>query len=165
MKKNVTRLVFLILSLFAISSFANDVKYEMNFTKDTFCEIRKIKLYQNPIWASKIDLKNGKSIFFCSPKSMFEFYYNEEKWEKFGVKNLVDFKDILVTDYKTLKIINATKAFYVYGSNKISPAGDDLAVFESKNDAINYLENNNGKRILSFTEVKNSLIRLLNGRI
>lgn len=165
MKRNVTRLVFLILSLFAISSFANDVKYEMNFTKDTFCEIRKIKLYQNPIWASKIDLKNGKSIFFCSPKSMFEFYYNEEKWEKFGVKDLVDFKNILATDYKTLKIIDATKAFYVYGSNKISPAGDDLAVFESKNDAINYLENNNGKRILSFTEVKNSLIRLLNGRI
>lgn len=165
MRKNIVSIIFLILSLFASLSFANEVKYEMNFTKDTSCEIRKIKLYQNPIWASKIDFKNGKSAFFCSPKSMFEFYYNEEKWEKFEIKSDADFQNILVTDYKSVKIIDATKAFYVYGSNKISPAGDDLAVFESKNDAIDYLESNNGKRILSFTEVKNSLIRLLNGRI
>lgn len=165
MKKNIVSIIFLIVNLFAISSFANNIKYEMNFTKDTTCEIRKIKLYQNPIWASKIDLKNGKSVFFCSPKSMFEFYYNEEKWVKFEVKDIVDFQNILVTDYKTSKIIDATKAFYVYGSNKTSPSGDDLVVFESKDDAMNYFETNNGKRILSFTEVKNSLIRLLNGRI
>jgi copper chaperone NosL len=165
MKKNIVSIIFLILSLFASSSFANEVKYEMNFTKDTSCEIRKIKLYQNPIWASKIDFKNGKSVFFSSPKSMFEFYYNEEKWIKFEVKSDTEFQNILVTDYKTMKIIDAKNAFYVYGSNKTSPAGDDLAVFESKNDAINFLESNNGKRILSFTEVKNSLIRLLNGRI
>jgi nitrous oxide reductase accessory protein NosL len=165
MKKSLLSIIFLVFSLFAISSFANEIKYEMNFTKDTSCEIRKIKLYQNPVWASKIDFKNGKSAFFCSPKSMFEFYYDEEEWVSHEIKSLSDFQNILVTDYKTLKIIDATKAFYVYGSNKISPAGDDLAVFESKDDAINYLENNNGKRILSFIEVKNSLIRLLNGRI
>ena len=165
MKKNLLKIAFLFFALFAISSFANEIKYEMNFTKETACEIRKIKLYENPVWASKIDLKDGKSVFFCSPKSMFEFYYNQEKWEIFGIKDISDFQNILVTDYKTLKIIDATKAFFVYGSNKTSPSGDDLVVFESKENAQNYAQNNNGKRILSFTEVKNSLIRLLNGRI
>jgi copper chaperone NosL len=165
MKKNLLKIAFLFFALFTISSFANETKYEMNFTKETACEIRKIKLYENPVWASKIDLKDGKSVFFCSPKSMFEFYYNQEKWETFGIKDISDFQNILVTDYKTLKIIDATKAFFVYGSNKTSPSGDDLVVFESKENAQNYAQNNNGKRILSFTEVKNSLIRLLNGRI
>ena len=165
MKKRLLNIVILFFALFAASSFANEIKYEMNFTKETSCEIRKIKLYENPIWASKIDLKDGKNVFFCSPKSMFEFYYNEEKWQTFGIKDISDFQNILVTDYKTLKIIDARKAFFVYGSNKISPSGDDLVVFESKEDAVNYLQNNNGKRILSFIEVKNSLIRLLNGRI
>lgn len=152
--------------LFFISClFANEIKFDMNFTKDTSCEIRKIKLYQNPIWASKIEFKNGKNAFFCSPKSMFEFYFNEEKWKVFEIQSLSDFTNILVTDYKTSKIVDAKKAFFVYGSSKISPAGDDLVAFESKEDASNYLQNNNGKRIFSFDEVKNSLVRLLNGRI
>ena len=64
-----------------------------------------------------------------------------------------------------LSKVDAKKAFFVYGSSKISPAGDDLVAFESKEDASNYSQNNNGKRIFSFSEVKNSLIRLLNGRI
>ena len=164
MKKSILGL-FIVFGLFIISSFANEIKYELNFTKETSCEIRKIKLYENPSWASKIDLKDGRSIFFCSPKSMFEFYYTEDKWSAFGIKSLSDFQNILVTDYKTLKIIDVQNAFFVCGSNKTSPAGDDLVAFESKEDASNYLQNNNGKRIFSFSEVKNSLIRLLNGRI
>ena len=160
MKKIILGVLFFISCL-----FANEIKFDMNFTKDTSCEIRKIKLYQNPIWASKIEFKNGKNAFFCSPKSMFEFYFNEEKWKVFEIQSLSDFTNILVTDYKTSKIVDAKKAFFVYGSSKISPAGDDLVAFESKEDASNYLQNNNGKRIFSFSEVKNSLIRLLNGRI
>ena len=165
MKRKLLNIIILFFTLFAITSFANEIKYEMNFTKETTCEIRKIKLYENPVWASKIDLNDGKSIFFSSPKSMFEFYYNEEKWQTFGIKDISDFQNILVTDYKTLRIIDAKKAFFVYGSNKISPAGDDLVAFDSKENAQNYAQYNNGKRILSFIEVKNSLIRLLNGRI
>ena len=165
MKKSLVGILFLVFGLFLVSAFADDIKYDMNFTKETSCEIRKVKIYENPAWASKIDFTNGKSAFFCSPKSMFEFYYNEEKWETFGIKSTSDFKNILVTDYKTLKIIDATKAFFVYGSNNISPAGDDLVAFESKDNATNYAQNNNGKRVFNFLEVKNSLIRLLNGRI
>ena len=160
MKKIILGVLFFISCL-----FANEIKFDMNFTKDTSCEIRKIKLYQNPIWASKIEFKNGKNAFFCSPKSMFEFYFNEEKWKIFERESQSDFTNILITDYKTSKIVDAKKAFFVYGSSKISPAGDDLVAFESKEDASNYLQNNNGKRIFSFSEVKNSLIRLLNGRI
>ena len=160
MKKIILGVLFFISCL-----FANEIKFDMNFTKDTSCEIRKIKLYQNPIWASKIEFKNGKNAFFCSPKSKFEFYFNEEKWKIFEIESQSDFTNILITDYKTSKIVDAKKAFFVYGSSKISPAGDDLVAFESKEDAFNYLQNNNGKRIFSFSEVKNSLIRLLNGRI
>ena len=160
MKKIILGVLFFISCL-----FANEIKFDMNFTKDTSCEIRKIKLYQNPIWASKIEFKNGKNAFFCSPKSMFEFYFNEEKWKIFEIESQSDFTNILITDYKTSKIVDAKKAFFVYGSSKISPAGDDLVAFESKEDASNYLQNNNGNRIFSFLEVKNSLIRLLNGRI
>ncbi len=162
--KTIKSLMFL--SLLAITSgFASDKTYELNFTKETKGQIRHLKVYKDPSWVSKINFSNEKSAFFSSPKSMFEFYFTKDKWKPFNVNVVDDFEDIIVTDFKTLKAINAKKAYYVYGSNKISPAGDDLAAFRSLNDAKLFMENNNGKRIFRFSQVQDALIRLLNGRM
>ena len=139
--------------------------YEMDFTKETEGLVRHIKIYKDPKWASKIELQNGKKVFFCSPKSMFEFYFRPGKWHNVGVKSEKDFKDILVTDHNTLEIIEARGAFFVYGSSVTSPAGDDLVPFNSYKEAKEFAEKYNGKRVFGFREVSDALIRLLNGRI
>ena len=123
MKKIILGVLFFISCL-----FANEIKFDMNFTKDTSCEIRKIKLYQNPIWASKIEFKNGKNAFFCSPKSMFEFYFNEEKWKIFEIASPSDFTNILITDYKTSKIVDAKKIL----DNSSGKGINDLYIVEDK---------------------------------
>jgi nitrous oxide reductase accessory protein NosL len=82
-----------------------------------------------------------------------------------GVKSERDFSKIVVTDYATMKPINAETAFFVYGSNVTSPAGDDLVAFETKEEADEFSKKYNGKRVLKFDEVSDALIRLLNGRI
>lgn len=139
--------------------------YEMDYTKDTECLVRHFKVYKDPKWVAKIELKDGKKIFFSSPKSMIEFYHRPGKWFDIGVKSEDDFKDILVTDFDTLKPIKAKGAFYVYGANIISPAGDDLAPFSTYEAAENYSKKHNGKRIMNFKDISDALIRLLNGRI
>ena len=139
--------------------------YTIDFNKETTCTVRHLKVYKDPAWASKIELKNGKKVFFSSPKSMFEFYFRPGKWFDFGVKSEEDFKDILVTDFKTLKAVNAKGAFFVYGSSVTSPAGDDLVPFDSYAAAEAFAKKNNGTRIMSFKEVSDALIRLLNGRL
>jgi len=139
--------------------------HTIEYDKNQTGFIRHLKLYQYPSWVSKIELRNGKELFFSSPKSMFEFYFLPAKWPQFGLKQESDFKVILVTDYKTLKPIDAKGAFYVYGSNKTSPAGDDLPAFASYEDAKEFAAANNGKRVLSFDKVNLALINLLNGRI
>ena len=139
--------------------------YEMDYTKDTECLVRHMKVYKAPEWVSKIELKNGKKVFFSSPKSMIEFYQRPGKWFDVGVKGEDDFKDILVTDFNTLKPINAKGAFYVYGSNMTSPAGDDLPAFATYEAAENYSKTHNGKRIMHFNDISDALIRLINGRI
>ena len=139
--------------------------YEMDYTKETDCVVRHMKVYKEPRWVSKIELTNGKKLFFMSPKSMFEFYHRPGKWYDIGVKSENDFKDIIVTDYTSLKLINAKGAFYVYGSNQISPAGDDLPAFATYAEAEEFSKAHNGKRILHFKEVSDALIRLINGRI
>ncbi len=140
-------------------------KYVMDYDRNTTGLVRHLKVYKEPNWVSKITLIDGTKIFFSSPKSMIEFYLQPGKWFDVGVKSEADFKQILVTDYKTTDPINAHGAFYVYGSNVISPAGDDLVPFARYEDAEAFSARHNGKRILSFAEIPLALINLLNGRI
>lgn len=153
----------IISALFSSSLLANDLK--MDFDRETIGEVRKIKLYKNPVWASKIDFANSKKAYFSSPKSMFEFFFNKRKWEKFDAKTIEDIDNIVVTDYVTMEPINAKKAYFVYGSHNISPAGDDLPSFKTLEEAETYMKKNHGRRIFRFSEISDGLIRLLNGRI
>ncbi len=153
--------ILLIVALF----FGSLWGYTMDYDKESECVVRKLKVHKDPQWVSKIELTNGKKLFFSSPKSMIEFYHQPGRWYDIGVKSEDDFKELLVTDYNTLKPIDAKGAFYVYGSSKTSPAGDDLVPFASYEDAKTFAQKNNGKRVLSFKEIKESLIRLLNGSL
>ena len=153
----------IILGLVLVSSllFSSD----MGFDKETSCLVRHLKVYKDPAWVAKIELQNGKEVFFSSPKSMFEFYFKPGKWYDVGVKSEKDFKEILVTDFKTLKPVKAKGAFYIYGSNVIGPAGDDLISFDSYADAEEFSKKHNGKRIMGFRDISDALVRLINGRI
>lgn len=157
--------LFLSLLILSTLSLASNESYKIDFDKESSCVVRKIKVYQEPKWAAKIELANGKKLFFCSPKSMIEFYQRPGKWFDIGVKSESDFKDILVTDFETLKPINARGAFFVYGSNVTSPAGDDLVPFASYEAAKTWAAAHNGKRVLAFNQISDALIRLLNGKI
>ena len=153
----------IVLGLVLLSSllFSSD----LGFDKESECLVRHIKVYKEPSWVAKIELQNGKEVFFSSPKSMFEFYFRPGKWYDIGVKSEKDFKNILVTDFQTLKPVKAKGAFYIYGTNVTSPGGDDLVAFDSYADAEEFSKKHNGKRILGFRDVSDALIRLINGRI
>lgn len=153
----------ILLALVLMSSLA--FSYSMDYDKESECLVRKIKVHKGPQWVSKIELNSGKKIFFSSPKSMFEFYHQPGRWFDIGVKSEDDFKEILVMDYNSLEPINAKGAFYVYGSSVTSPAGDDLVPFKSYEDAQAFTKKYNGKRVFAFSDVKESLIRLLNGKL
>jgi nitrous oxide reductase accessory protein NosL len=167
MFKIVISSIVIVVFSFAISSLPPKApqNYKMDYTKETICQIRKIKIYKNPKFISKILLRDGKKIFFTSSKSFFEFYFRPEKWETIGIKDKKEFENLIVTDFSTLKAVDAKTAFYVYGSSITTPAGDDLISFENKQNALNFAKKYNGKRVLSFSEVSNALIKLLNGRI
>jgi len=140
-------------------------RYSIEYDKNTTCLVRKIAIYKAPKWVAKIETRGGTEVYFSSPKSMFEFYHRPGKWYEIGVKSERDFSKIIVTDYETLKPIDAEKAFYIYGSRAISPAGDDLVAIETKVRAEVFSKKYNGKRIMPFEKISDALIRLLNGRI
>ncbi len=164
-------LLFLVvsLSLFAEGHgdkpFKVEKVYKLDYDKNTTCIVRKIALSKDPKWAAKIATRGGKTVYFSSPKSMFEFYHQPGKWFEIGIKSERDFAEIVVRDYVTDKPIDAESAFFVYGSRATSPAGDDLVAIGDKEEAEKFSQKYSGKRIFKFDEVSDALIRLLNGRI
>ena len=148
-----------------VKPFNVEKKYFLTYDKNTTCLVRHLKVYKDPIWIAKIKVRNGKTVYFSSPKSMFEFYFRPGKWYELGVKSERDFSEIVVTDHATMKAINAETAWYVYGSNVTSPGGDDLVPFASKEAADNFSKEHNGHRVMPFDKISDALIKLINGRI
>lgn len=158
-------LIILSVCLLSILSLSAKVKYYMDFDKDTKSLVRKMLVFKNPAWVAKAVTEESKEFYFVSPKSMFEFHFNPEKWPAANIKSQKDIKNLVVTDYATLRAIDAKKAYYVYGSNKISPAGDDLPAFKDYEQAKIYADKHHGRRIFEFSKVSKGLIELLNGDI
>ena len=148
-----------------LKPFNVEKKYFLTYDKNTTCLVRHFKVYKEPRWVAKIKVRNGKVVYFSSPKSMFEFYFRPGKWHEVGVKSERDFSEIVVTDYATSKPINAETAYYVYGSNVTSPAGDDLIPLATKEAAEEFSKAHNGHRVMPFGKVSDALIKLINGRI
>ncbi len=164
-------LIFVVMSLFCFGESYIDKPlkvekvYTLDYEKNATCLVRHFSISKDPKWAAKIVTKGGKSVYFSSPKSMFEFYHRPGKWFEVGVKSEKGFDQIVARDFITDKPIDAKSAFYVYGSSITSPAGDDLVVIGSKDAADKFAKEHNGKRVMKFDEVSDALIRLLNGRI
>jgi len=171
MKKIAIGLLIILSSIFANDNNKTwktkpiEQTYTLTYDKNTTGLVRNLLIYKEPKWISKIVVRKGKTVYFCSPKSMFEFYFYPGKWYGIGVRSERDFSQIVVTDYNTLKPIDAKKAFFVYGSKAISPAGDDLPAFESRDEAKKFIENYGGSRIFTFENISNGLIKLLNNSI
>jgi len=152
----------ILLAVLLLSSFVFAETYHVS--KDEIGLIRKVKVYKAPTWIASIKVRSGKEIFFCSPKSMFEFYHRPGKWPEYNVKSDSDMR-IYVTDFISLDKIKGRDAFYVYGSTSTSPAGDDLVAFKSKKEAQRFADKNSGKRVFAFSDVSSALVNYLNGNL
>ncbi len=133
---------------------------ETNATK-TLDLVYHIDVNKYPKFQAKIELRNGKEILFCCPKSMFYFYLRPYEFPEYNVTNELDFKKLLVKDYLSGEWIKAEGALYVFGSRLQGPKGDDLIPVRNK-DALNVFRlKYGGSRVLTFPEVRKKGIGLL----
>ena len=121
-----------------------------------------LKPYQYPKWTTEIELSNARKLHFVSVKCMMLFYFKNDQWADLGVKGKEDIKDLRVQDYNTLDVVDAKEAFYVFGSRRISPKGDDLVPFATEQGAKEFIEKDGGKRIMRFNDFKLNLMDFLN---
>jgi len=115
--------------------------------------------YQMPVakfpkFEAEIVLKNGRTILFCCPKSMLHFYFKPYHYPEYGVQSSDEIAKMYVRDYLDGKKVDATKAWYVFGSRLVGPHGDELIPLATKTRAELFVKRYGGTRIMDFATVK-----------
>ena len=105
-------------------------------------------------------LKNGKTAYFISVKSMMMVYLHQDYFKKHKLLE-DDMQTLYVRDYLTGEKLEAPKAVYVFGSRIIGPHGDDLIPVSSETKAKIFEAKYGGHKILPYTRIDQGLIRYL----
>ncbi len=118
--------------------------------KDAKCPVCGMFVAKYPQWAAMIETSE-KNIYFDGVKDMMKYLFAQKK----------NFEKIYVSDYYTLKKIDARQAFFVIGANVYGPMGSELIPFANENEASAFMKDHNGKRVLSFSDIDEKTLKSL----
>ncbi len=147
--------------LFSINISYSD-EPEVTIKKSDRCPVCGMFVYKYPKWVAQIMFKDGTYYFYDGAKDMFKHIFDTAKYTP--GKSAENIKDIYVTDYYDVELIDAKSAFYVLGSDVLGPMGHELLPFKDQESAQEFLEDHKGKSIIRFQEVTPILIESLDHR-
>ena len=128
-------------------------------TKKDKCPVCGMFVYKYPKWVAVIELADGTSYFSDGAKDMFKHIFDTAKYT--AGKTAENVKDIYVTDYYEVELVEAKSAFYVIGSDVLGPMGHELLPFKDQEAAQEFLEDHKGKSIIRFQDVTPAVIESL----
>ncbi|MEA3372996.1 MAG: nitrous oxide reductase accessory protein NosL [Campylobacterota bacterium] len=126
--------------------------------KDAKCPVCGMFVAKYPKWAAEIQI-DGYTHYFDGVKDMMKFYLEPAAFHKQAKQSMIT--KILVSDYYTLKAIDANSAWYVIGSNVYGPMGNELIPFSNKKDALAFNRDHFGKQVIPFDQITQAMIRAL----
>ena len=127
------------------------------------CPVCGMLVSKYPNWVATVVWKDGRAQHFDGAKDMFKFLQALPKYAP-GRKR-EEIRLLAVTEFYNLQKIDATKAFYVMGSDVMGPMGHELTAFAARADADEFLKEHKGKRILAYGEVTPEIVaRVDSGR-
>ena len=122
--------------------------------KDT-CPVCGMFVAKYPEWVATVVYKTQHAHHFDGAKDLFKYLQDLPKWAPgHELKNIVS---IGVTEYYSLSLIDARKAYYVIGSDVLGPMGHELIPLETLDDAKEFMADHEGTKILTFDQVDTKL--------
>jgi len=106
------------------------------------CPVCGMFVYKYPKWATQI-FYGDKHYSFDGIKDMFKYYFDNQE----GIT------EMLILDWYTQKTIDATRAFYVIGSDTYGPMGHELIGFKDEADAKTFYMDHRGKKVIKFENI------------
>ena len=128
------------------------------------CPVCGMLVSKYPNWVAVVVYKDDHAHFFDGAKDFFKFLATPGKYD---TRHSVDrVAAMWVTEFYGLTRIDARKAFYVIGSDVLGPMGHELVPLETEADALDFLKEHKGRRIVSFDQVTPEMIAALDkGRV
>ena len=155
-KRNKEALAYFIIA--GSSATLVNVKGQMEVPNEAKCPVCGMFVTKYPKWAARIT-ESTNTHYFDGVKDMMKFYIFDVdfSYDRSKIKN------IEVTDFYTLKAIDAKKAFYVVGSDLFGPMGNELIPFLSKEAAQNFLSDHGAEQVILFDAITPKLVMGLDG--
>jgi nitrous oxide reductase accessory protein NosL len=120
------------------------------------CPVCGMFVAKYPEWVGTVLYKDGHAHHFDGAKDLFKYLLDMPKWAPGHREE--DIHSIGVTEYYSVSLINARKAWYVIGSDVLGPMGHELIPLETEEDAKEFSADHGGKRILRFGDVTYELL-------
>ena len=155
-KRNKEALIYFLLSKDKNSS--TQKKEAIEVPKDSKCPVCGMFIRKYPKWVALIKVEDKKH-YFDGVKDMMKFYIFDADFPYDRSK----IEDIKVTDFYTLKGVDAKKAFYVIGSDVYGPMGEELIPFETKKEAQNFMKDHKADKIIKFQDITPKIVMALDG--
>lgn len=155
-KRNKEALAYFIMA--GSSETDTNVKGQMEVPKEVKCPVCGMFVAKYPKWAALIT-ESSNTHYFDGVKDMMKFYIFDVDfpYDRSKISNME------VTDFYTLKAIDAKKAFYVVGSDIFGPMGNELILFLTKDAAENFKNDHAGDQIILFDAITPKLVVGLDG--
>jgi copper chaperone NosL len=158
--------VFTAISIFILTAFmveisAADAQSSAPHkpSKKDKCPVCGMFIYKYPDWVAEIVFENGEAVFFDGAKDMFKYYQNPQKYDPHRSREAI--RNLFVTEWYDMLMIDATGAFYVLGSDAYGPMGKELIPFARQDDAEIFKHDHKGQRVLTFEGVTPGIIGTL----
>ncbi len=123
------------------------------------CPVCGMFVAKYPDFLAYMIFKDGSYAAFDGVKDMIKCYLEISRYLPARKKS--DITAMYVTDYYSMNVIHASKAFYVMGSDIYGPMGRELIPHESGNRAREFMQDHKGRKILRLQEITYQTIREL----
>ncbi len=130
-------------------------------TREAMCALDGMVLVDYPGPKGQIVYQDGEREFYCDTVELLSIYLRPE--QKKGIRAIFT-QDMGKTDWKEPHDhwIDATKAYYVQGSELHGSMGPTFATFANKEDAESFIKQHGGK-LLRFEEITIDMVDLRGG--
>ena len=118
-------------------------------TEKDRCGVCGMYVHKYPNWVATIVFEDGSQVYFDGPKDFFRYLLEPRKFKAQDRR----ISGLFVTDYYSVKFVDAKTAYFVSGSDVMGPMGPELIPLESREAAETFARDHGGAVVLEFDDV------------
>lgn len=150
MKRYRLRAAMLLMTLGTSLALAQPVQVPKPGARD-LCPVCGMVVSKYPEWTASVVFRDGHVHHFDGAKDLFKYLHQMSKYAPGHPR--ADIARIAVTEFYDLQRIDASTAWYVIGSNVTGPMGHEFVPLASREDAVEFMRDHAGRRLLRFEEI------------